>query len=117
MPDSRKAAIDIDKVLDSPLNKLSAVDLLKALGHPKVSGVGISLLPDKKKYEVWVEEVDLVRVSLREILEKVRGEKKKLEHETPDLFGERIQVGPREFDYTRLVEDIAARVEERLRRS
>lgn len=111
-------AIDLDHALDQSLNELSAADLLKVLAHKDVVNTTTAqVLPDKKKYELWVEPEDgIFDVSLRDVLERLKTEKKKAEIERPPggRFDETIgREG--QLQYERLVEDVAARVEERLR--
>ena len=62
---------------------------------------------DKKKFELWVEENPLPRITLGELLEKLRGEKKKVELEFGPDFGELINPP--------LLDRLADAVAERLR--
>ena len=45
------------------------------------SSSDLVLLPDKKKYELWVDEAVIDKINVADLLEKIRGEKKKLELE------------------------------------
>jgi hypothetical protein len=78
---ARTAAIPPDEILDRPFGELSAAELLSALSHQRVPASVSALLPDKKKYELWVDEGVIDKVPLSEILRKLRLEKKKVELE------------------------------------
>jgi len=119
MGEKFKAAIDIDKALERPLSDLSAAEFVQVLNHPKVRHAGISLIADKKKYELWVEEGVIEKIPVGVIIEKLRNEKKKVELEPLIDLGQRIYPSDlrRDTEYARLVEDIALRIEERLHRS
>lgn len=112
--ESRRAAIDPDEVLDKSPEEISVADLLRALNDPKM--VRASLIPvllaDKKKRELWVEEGPIFGLPLREILERLRADKKKVELEFPINWWEWV-IRP-ELDQTRLVENIAEAVEKRI---
>jgi hypothetical protein len=112
----RRAAIDVDQIMDRPLGDLSAVEFLQVLGHPKVGLSGITILADKKKYELWVDEDGITRLPIGEIIGKLRGEKKKVEYEVPPWVRHFEEDGIRQLDYARLVEDIAERVTATLER-
>lgn len=107
MPTKKKAAIPKD-VLDKPLGQISAAELIETLSASREPQLG-RILVDKKKYELWVEENPLPRVSLRELLEKLRGEKKKVELEFLHDFNE--VVNPPVLD--RLADAVAARLQNR----
>ena len=120
MNNEREAAIDIDEMLDRPLNKLTAAEFVQVLSHPKAQQVGSWIISDKKKYELWVEENQILRISVRELLDKLRGEKKKYELEPFIDIGTKVfpggMAGQSESQYARLVEVIARQVEERMGR-
>lgn len=112
----RRAAIDMDALMERPLGEISAADFLQVLTHASVRP-SATLIADKKKYELWVEETVITKISLKEVLEKVRAEKKKVELEIPDWW--RWRVNPPEVfqpDFGRLVEEVAAAVEQRIGR-
>lgn len=112
----RRAAIDVDSLMDRPLGDISAADFLQVLTHASVRPNAL-ILADKKKYELWVEETVITKIPLKEVLEKVRAEKKKVELEVPDWW--RWRVNPADVmqpDFGRLVEDVAALVEQRIGR-
>jgi hypothetical protein len=76
----RQPAIGKD-ILQKPLGSISAVDFIAVLNVAKLSGDAIALLPDKKKYELWVDEGGMPKIPLGVLIEKLRREKKKLELE------------------------------------
>lgn len=86
--EKKKAAIPED-LLDKPLADISAAELVKALSISREPHLG-HILADKKKYELWVEENPVERIPLRELLDKLRGEKKKVELELPFDIGQVI---------------------------
>ena len=68
MPE-RKAAIAIDAIMDRPIADLSAADLLQALSSPTLAAGENTLIADKKKYELWVEESTVLKLSLKDVIE------------------------------------------------
>jgi hypothetical protein len=63
------------------LGSISAADFLQALGT--AGGIGqIAVWPEKKKRELWAEPEGLSELKAVDVLNVVRGEKKKLELET-----------------------------------
>ena len=107
-----KAAIDVDAALQKPLGEISAAEFLQVLAHPTIGGGKFGILADKKKYELWVEEGAIFKVPVGEILQRLRGEKKKVELEIVDgRFGG--DPGP---ERAGLAEAVAARVLEGLGR-
>lgn len=122
MARARTAAIDPDALMDRPLGEISAAEFLQVLSHPSVRHPALAILPDKKKYELWVEEGPIVKIPVGEFIERLKGEKKKLELEVPPWFE---KINPPLFDkgtfrgaeleYAQLVEEVANVVEERLR--
>jgi hypothetical protein len=108
----RKAAIDRDALMDRPMADLSAAELLRALSSPTVATEAV-MIADKKKYELWVEESTVLKLSLADIIEKIRGEKKKVELELDPIWRWKVNP-PVHADYGRLVEDVAALVEQRI---
>lgn len=109
---ARRAAIDADAMMERPLGDLSATEFLQVLSDPTI-GRDAVLIADKKKLELWVEETVVFKIPLREVLEKIRAEKKKVELEIPEPW--RWRINPEfQMDYGRLVEDVAALVERRI---
>lgn len=76
----RIAGIPAD-LADRPIGDLSAVDLMNALRGARLDPGALAILPDKKKFELWVDEDGINKLNLGELLDKLRGEKKKLELE------------------------------------
>lgn len=81
MPRASRTAIPPDEILQRPLGELTAAEFLTALSHPSVDKRSLSILPDKKKYELWVEEDGIPKITVLDLLDRLRGEKKKLELE------------------------------------
>jgi hypothetical protein len=75
----RRAAIPRD-VLDKPLGKITAAELIETLSASRDPSLG-RILVDKKKYELWIEENPLPDINLGDLLDRLRGEKKKVELE------------------------------------
>jgi hypothetical protein len=107
------AAIDMDSVLDRPLAELSALEFIQALNHPRFASPSLGIIADKKKYELWVEEGTLGRYRLGDILQKLRGEKKKVELEIQPGVRTEPPFNRAQFEYGQLVEEIATRLEQR----
>jgi hypothetical protein len=115
MPE-RRSAIPPDELLERPIEQLSAAEFISALNHPDLDQTAVRLLPDKKKYELWVEEIDVTKLTTRALIDRLRNEKKKAELEVPTKrLIEVNEPDPRTFVISPvLVEAIAERVAERL---
>jgi hypothetical protein len=119
--EKKTPAFDPDAIRSKSLDQVSASDLLQALHH---GGMGIGHLtvwPEKKKYELWVEPENLGKVDVGRLLDVLRGEKKKVELEKyPGLEGWRDSFGavvnPPDLRLDQLADRIAHLVEARLRR-
>lgn len=111
--DDWQAAIVPDEMLDRSLSDLSAVEFLQVLHHPHV-GRHMKLVADKKKYELWVEEGPVLKLNIRQVVEKLKTEKKKAELEIPDEIGPVIRWP--EIERARLVEEVADLVAIRMRK-
>lgn len=111
-----RAAIDVDEFMDTPLGEMSAADFVKILNHSKLRDAGLNAaLADKKKVELWVDEGPILdEIPLRELIERLRAEKKKYELEPPPFVDERVRRPERAADYARVAELIADRVAERI---
>lgn len=107
-----KAAIDVDAALQKPLGEISAAQFLQVLAHPKVGGAKFGVFADKKKYELWVDEKDIFTTPVGDIIQRLRGEKKKVELEIPN----HVPIGDPAIDRAALVEELATRLAERLGR-
>lgn len=102
MTATMRPAVDGD-VLNRPLSEITAAQFLDVLQQARLSPDAMALLPDKKKYELWVDEGGLPKLSIGVLLEKLRREKKKLELEKrlviegfPKRFIER-EIDPGDF--------------------
>lgn len=119
----RQAAIDKD-IMKRPLGEVSAAEFLQVLNDSRLSSDVVALLPDKKKFELWVDEGGISKIPLGTLLEKIRGEKKKIELEKRlivENFPKRMrefEVDPRHFmdPHVRegLVEEIVTEVMRRV---
>ncbi|HKA57352.1 MAG TPA: hypothetical protein VKD28_01960 [Gemmatimonadales bacterium] len=121
MPESRAAIPADDKALDRPLGQLNAAEFILILNRPDIDKGALAILPDKKKYELWVDEGGLPKIPVGELIERLRREKKKLELEKfkfeIDLKRnvEDVIDPTRRFVDPRVIEDIARQVAESLR--
>ena len=77
---AKKAAVG-DDVLQRPLGELSAAEFIGALSEARLAAHELTVLADKKKYELWVDETPIDKISVQDLVEAVRSEKKKLELE------------------------------------
>lgn len=117
----KQAAIPAD-VLERRLDELSAADFLTALGEAKLGQPELGILADKKKYELWVEETPIQKIPLKDLIERLRGEKKKLELEKPARWeylkrAVELEIDPREvFRDPAVIEEIATQVAAKLGR-
>ena len=97
---ARKAAVDAD-ILDRPLGEITAAEFVGALTGVKLAARELTVLADKKKYELWVDETPIEKISVSDLLDRVRGEKKKLELEKRPWEAVKREV-EFDFDPTRL---------------
>ncbi len=102
------AAID-EELLQRPLGEISASQFLQVLGSMDQSSSDLVLLPDKKKYELWVDEAVIDKINVADLLEKIRGEKKKLELEKRTVIEHFKKYTEFEFDPEDLVTNPAIR--------
>ena len=77
----KRAAIDVEKLMDSPLSQISAADFLTALSRDRVSVGYLVHWPEKKKYELFVEPENIGRLNVGSLIDILKGEKKKVELE------------------------------------
>jgi len=106
----RRAAIDADALMQKSLNDVSAADFIRLLGKRELAGIS-TILADKKKLELWVDEGVIFETPIEAVIEKIKGEKKKLELEL-QWDSPILDPGPlRQASYARLVQDVAAIVE------
>ncbi len=81
MTDAKAAIPPDDKLMGRSLGELSAVEFLQILQRGDL-GIGVAqILPDKKKYELWVEESIVTKIPIGDLIDRIRKEKKKLELE------------------------------------
>jgi hypothetical protein len=111
--DAKKAAIEIDKIRDTPLSELTADVFLEALGAGQALQ-HLAFWPEKKKYELYVEPENIGRIPFDRFRDIIKGEKKKAERELPD-FLDHIR-WPDRFAYEQLVDRLAKDIEGRLRK-
>jgi hypothetical protein len=80
---TKKAAIDFEKIMETPLNAISAADFLTALEQ---NGQARHLMywPEKKKYELFLEPERLPEITIGRLIDILKGEKKKAELEKLD---------------------------------
>jgi uncharacterized protein len=67
-PRAARASIDPDQLMTRPLGEISAAEFLEVLAHPKVRHPALAILPDKKKYELWVEEGPIFEIPLEQVV-------------------------------------------------
>ena len=91
MAQAKKAAIDLDNIGEKTLNEISAADFLNALNAGGVALQNITLWPEKKKIELYVEPENLGKINVRDVIIRIRAEKKKLELEKMPGF-EQVKV-------------------------
>ena len=84
MSTEKRASIDLDAIGQKKLSEISAADFITALN---AGGISLQahhrIWPEKKKVELWVEPENLGGVSVGDLLNVVRAEKKKVELEKP----------------------------------
>jgi hypothetical protein len=122
MINERKAPISPDEVGSIPLGHLTGDQFVQLLNNRDVASFA-SVITDKKKYELWVEE-NLGGITVGDFLGRLRQEKKKVELEKikiEDLVLKRALEDPpdprRQFIDPVIFERIVARldaIEERL---
>jgi hypothetical protein len=124
MANRRKAAISPDELGSTPLRDLNGEQFVQLLNHRDLASYA-SIISDKKKYELWVEET-LSGITVGDFLDKLKGEKKKVELEKmkiEDIVLKRVVEDPpdprRQFIDPVIFQEIVERldrVEERLGR-
>lgn len=82
MSTEKRAAIDLDAISQKKLSEISAADFITALNAGGISlQAQLRIWPEKKKVELFVEPENLGGVSVGDLLNVVRAEKKKVELE------------------------------------
>jgi hypothetical protein len=86
---AKKAAIDYERIMETPLSEVSAADFLTALDQ---SGQAqhLTYWPEKKKYELYLEPERVGEIPVGRLIDILKGEKKKVELEKLDP-GEQIK--------------------------
>jgi hypothetical protein len=112
MANEKAAAIAADKLLDTPLSKLTAAQFVEALTAHQLAP-HIKFWPEKKKYELEVEPiVDKLRLrDFIEIINRVRVEKKKVEYEIPDWWKWRVNPDPTQFEATQRLDEVVQKLD------
>ncbi len=93
MATERKRAA-FDEMMNESLEKISAADLLDLMQERAEVAQAINMLPEKKKVELEVEPV-VPKLKLGDLVEKLRGEKKKVEYELGPGFAFEPRVAQR----------------------
>ena len=108
MPQAKRAAIDLDEISTRQLGEVTAADFLAALHAGGLSAGHLTVWPEKKKVELWLEPEDFRRIQVGPIINVIRVEKKKRELEfDPWLPGDPVRTLPDIL--TRLARDLEAR--------
>jgi len=113
MPQEKKAAIDMDVLGDKSLGEVSAADFLTALNAGGLTLQHLTVWPEKKKIELYIEPENLGRVQLKDVIVVIRVEKKKVELEKNPGFENWRD--PRDFPYEDLLNRLTRDIEARLR--
>ena len=113
MAQAKKAAIDLDNLGEKTLSEISAADFLTALNAGGVALQGVTVWPEKKKLELYVEPENLGKVNVKDVIIRIRAEKKKLELEK--MPGFEHWRDPRDFLYDDLLNRLTQDIEARLR--
>jgi hypothetical protein len=112
MANDKAAAIAADKYMDTPLSKISAAQFMDALNANQLVP-HVKFWPEKKKYELEVEPVfDKLRLrDFIEIINRIRGEKKKVEYEIPDWWKWRVNPDPTQVELGQRLDDVVQRLD------
>jgi len=113
MANEKAAAIVADKLLDSPLKQLTAAQFIGALQARQMTA-DLTMWSEKKKHELEIEPV-LDKLRLRdfiEIIERVKGEKKKVEYEIPDWWKWRVNPDPMRDQLAQKLDQVIARLDQ-----
>jgi hypothetical protein len=113
MAQTKKAAIDLDKLGEKKLADVSAADFLTALDAGGIELRHFTVWPEKKKVELWQEPENYGRISVKDIVIRIQVEKKKVELEK--FPGGETWRDPRELTYDNLLDRLTRDIEARLR--
>ena len=78
MPQEKKAAIDMDMLGDKSLGEVSAADFLTALNAGGLTLQHLTVWPEKKKIELYIEPENLGRVQLKDVLWESESQRRRL---------------------------------------
>ena len=94
--DTKKPAIERDDAgADRDISQISARDFLTILDAEGLGAASLTLLPEKKKLELYQEPEWNRAIKVRDLVRSLKGEKKKVELELP--FDPNIRVNPPYF--------------------
>lgn len=115
MSSNKKAAIDLDALGEKKLSEIKASDFLQALSEGANVTKSLTIWPEKKKRELWLEPEDYSRIRVKDLVEVLQkgwiNEKKKVELEPlPVLPIDRFAY---ENLLNRLIKDIEAKLSQR----
>jgi hypothetical protein len=113
MANEKAAAIAADRHLDTQMSKLSAAQFMEAM-HANQLVPHIKFWPEKKKYELELEPV-IDKLRLRdfiEIINRIRGEKKKVEYEVPDWWKWRVNPDPTQAEIGQRLDDVVQKLDQ-----
>jgi hypothetical protein len=116
--EKKKASINFEEAAEKQLDQISASDFLAALDAGGLSPRNLTVWPEKKKVELLAEPENFSGLRVRDVLDVLRNEKKKLEIEWHKPPGPEGQIDPRfhyEVIFEDLVDRVARNVEARLR--
>lgn len=87
----KRAAIEVDENgADRDLGQISAKDFLTVLDKEGLGASSLTLLPEKKKYELYAEPEWNRAVKVKDMVRVLKAEKKKVELEIPLDLNSRI---------------------------
>lgn len=119
MSKGKKAAIDLDEIKDKKLDEISASEFLSALKEGGASLDHLTVWPEKKKVELYVEPENWGNFHVDDILDVIKNEKKKTELEKNPMESwrdPRRTPDPRNMTYDQLLNRLATDLEERFRK-
>ena len=105
---AKKAAIGLDKIGNKKLSEISAADFLDALNSSGVTTQALAVWPEKKKLELHFEPENTGKLVIKDLINIIRGEKKKREYELPFL-------GFQDVVYENLLDRLVTDIEKRIR--
>lgn len=110
--EGNKAAIPPDELLDTPLANISAAEFIRIINkHSDLSN--LTFISEKKKYELEVEPI-FERLTLRDfgtLIDKIKGEKKKVEYEVPDSWKWKVNPPYSQLDISQRLDQLVDRLD------